>query len=98
MEEMYNETYFITGGGTGGHIYPALAVADKLAENNAEIYYVGNKTNMECDLASQKGYKFLHVGISGMPRKLSLRFFLWIIQLSKAVFRSIMYIKKYKGL
>ena len=67
MSETYNRVYFVTGGGTGGHIYPAMAVADALSEN-AKVYYVGNKRNMEFELATKRGYKFLHVGVSGMPR------------------------------
>ena len=96
MSEMFNNKYFITGGGTGGHIYPALAVADSLSQNGAKVYYVGNKRNMEYELATKKGYKFLHVSIKGMPRKLSPKFFIWGIKLVKAILRSIRYIKKYK--
>ena len=95
MSEVYNRVYFVTGGGTGGHIYPAMAVADALSEN-AKVYYVGNKRNMELELATQKGYKFLHVGISGMPRKLNPKFFYWGIRLIRAILYSIRYIKKYK--
>ena len=95
MSEVYNSTYFVTGGGTGGHIYPALAVADALSED-AKVYYVGNKRNMEFELASKKGYKFLHVSVSGMPRGLTPKFFVWGIKLVKAILRSIRYIKKYK--
>lgn len=95
MSEVYNSKYFVTGGGTGGHIYPALAVADKLS-GEAKIYYVGNKRNMEFELASKKGYKFLHVSVSSMPRKLSPKFFIWGIKLVKAILRSVRYIKKYK--
>lgn len=96
MSEIYNRVYFVTGGGTGGHIYPAMAVADALAAEGAKIYYVGNRHNMEFHLANQKKYKFLHVGVSGMPRKLNPKFFYWGIRLVRAILYSIKYIKKYK--
>ena len=96
MSEVYNSNYFVTGGGTGGHIYPAMAVADTLTESGAKVYYVGNKRNMEFELASKKGYKFLHVSVSGMPRKLNPKFFIWGVKLVKAILRSVRYIKKYK--
>ena len=95
MSEKYNSVYFVTGGGTGGHIYPAMAVADELSEN-AKVFYIGNKRNMEFELATKKGYKFLHVGVSGMPRKLNPKFFYWGIRLIRAILYSIRYIKKYK--
>lgn len=96
MPELYKKVYFVTGGGTGGHIYPAMAVADELSANGAKIYYVGNKRNMELRLAQQKGYKFLHVGVSGMPRKLNPKLLYWSIRLLRAIMYSIKYIKKYK--
>ncbi len=96
MPEAYKRIYFVTGGGTGGHIYPAMAVADALSSKGAKVYYVGNKRNMELYLAQQKGYKFLHVGVSGMPRKLNLKLLYWGIRLLRAVMYSIKYIKKYK--
>lgn len=96
MSEEYNSKYFVTGGGTGGHIYPALAIADCLTKDGAKVYYVGNKRNMEYELASKKGYKFLHVSIKGMPRGLNPKFFWWGVKLVKAILYSIRYIKKYK--
>ena len=96
MTEIYSNSFFVTGGGTGGHIYPALAVADALAEGGVKVYYVGNRHNMEYRLATKKGYKFLHVGVSGMPRKLSPKFLYWGIKLVRAILFSIRYIKKYK--
>ena len=96
MSEVYNSSYFVTGGGTGGHIYPAMAVADALTEGGAKVYYVGNKRNMEFELAAKKGYKCLHVSVSGMPRKLNPKFFVWGVKLVKAIIRSVRYIKKYK--
>lgn len=96
MSETYNSVYFVTGGGTGGHIYPAMAVADELKNQGHKVFYVGNKRNMEFELATKKGYKFLHVGVSGMPRKLNPKFFYWGIRLVRAILYSIRYIKKYK--
>ena len=96
MSEAYNNKYFVTGGGTGGHIYPALAIADALTEDGAKVYYVGNKRNMEYELASKKGYKFLHVSVKSMPRALNPKFFWWGVKLVKAILYSIRYIKKYK--
>ena len=95
MSDKYNKVYFVTGGGTGGHIYPAMAVADALSEDS-KVYYVGNRHNMEFQLATKKGYKFLHVGVSGMPRKLNPKLFYWGIKLVRAILFSIRYIKKYK--
>jgi UDP-N-acetylglucosamine--N-acetylmuramyl-(pentapeptide) pyrophosphoryl-undecaprenol N-acetylglucosamine transferase len=95
MSEVYKNVYFVTGGGTGGHIYPAVAVADALSLEN-KVYYVGNRHNMEFELATRKGYKFLHVGVSGMPRKLNPKFFYWGIRLVRAILYSIKYIQKYK--
>ena len=95
MSEISKNVWFVTGGGTGGHIYPAMAVADELSKDG-KIYYVGNKRNMEFELAAKKGYKFLHVGVSGMPRKLSPKIFYWGIRLIRAILYSIKYINKYK--
>ena len=54
MSEAYNSKYFVTGGGTGGHIYPALAIADELTQSGAKVYYVGNKRNMETGVTTKK--------------------------------------------
>lgn len=89
-------TYFITGGGTGGHIYPAIAVADKLLSMGENIYYVGNSNNLEYSIVKEKGYKFLPVNICGMPRRFGLDFLKWAVQLTTAWLKSCYYIHKYK--
>lgn len=89
-------TYFITGGGTGGHIYPAVAVADALKEAGNEIYYIGNPDNLEYQIATQKGYNFLPVNVHGMPRKASLKFFKWGIDLFIAWWKCCYYLTNYK--
>ena len=93
---MSNKTYFITGGGTGGHIYPAVAIADELVKNGENIYYVGNPKNLEYDIISQKGYKFLPVNVHGMPRGAKLSLFKWGLQLLWAIVKCFVYILKYK--
>lgn len=88
-------TFFITGGGTGGHIYPAVAIADAL-ESDSIIYYIGNPKNLEFDIVSQKNYDFLPIDIHGMPRKAKLDLVFWGVQLCIAVLKCIYYILKFK--
>ena len=95
---MHKKTYFITGGGTGGHIYPAVAVADGLLEeeDTEKIYYVGNPNNMEANITAGKNYTFLPVQSSGMPRKATLKFIKWSFQMLFAWLRCCYYIHKYR--
>lgn len=64
----------VTGGGTGGHIYPALAIAKGLlsADSRTEILYVGTETGMEAKLVPDAGFRFESVPGQGLPRKLSV--------------------------
>ena len=91
--------YFITGGGTGGHIYPAVSVISTLLANgvdNKNIYYIGNKKNMEFDIANKNGYNFLSYGAKGMPRKFGIHFLLWLCSLFLSTLKAISYVLKYK--
>lgn len=94
--QMTKRLYFITGGGTGGHIYPAVAVAEELVNKGDEIFYIGNLKNLEFEIVSQKKYKFLPVNVHGMPRKLGVPLIKWGVQLSLAVLKSVFYILKYR--
>lgn len=95
---MHKKTYFITGGGTGGHIYPAIAVADGLLEqeDTEKIYYVGNPSNLEARITADKNYTFLPVNSSGMPRKATFTFLKWSFQMLFAWLKCCYYIMKYK--
>ena len=64
----------LTGGGTGGHINPALAIADIIKRNvpDAEIAFVGTKRGMENRLIPKEGYPLYHIEIQGIRRSLSL--------------------------
>ncbi len=65
----------ISAGGTGGHIYPALAIAKKIKEkdSNSEILYIGTSNRMEKDIVPKEGFKFIGIKIEGLKRKLSLK-------------------------
>lgn len=88
--------YFITGGGTGGHIYPAIAVAEALVSAGDEVLYVGNPKNLEYEIVKQKGYKFLGVNVHGMPRSASFALVKWGFELIGAVLKCCYYLLKYK--
>ncbi len=63
----------ISGGGTGGHIYPAISIAEEIKKNNkdVEILYIGTKGSMEEELVSKTDYQFRTIRVKGMPRRLN---------------------------
>lgn len=65
----------MSGGGTGGHIYPAISIADEIKRRNpnAEILFVGAKNRMEMEKVPQAGYKIIGLDIVGIQRSMSLK-------------------------
>lgn len=90
--------YFVTGGGTGGHIYPAVAVGTALQKeaDTKKVYYVGNPNNLEKKIAEDKVFEFLGVDITGMPRTCSFDFVKWSFKLLFSTIKSVGYIVKYR--
>ena len=65
----------MTGGGTGGHINPAVAIANTIKKNHpdAQIAFVGTKRGKEKELVPQEGYPLYFVDVQGISRSLTLR-------------------------
>lgn len=95
---MSEKRVFITGGGTGGHIYPAIAIYEELLKSipKENIFYVGNPKNLEKRVSSQYDMNFLDICVSGMPRTFTFKFISWLFQLFISIFVSIYYVLKYK--
>src|ERR1700756_2091869 len=64
----------VSGGGTGGHIFPAVAIANQIKKMvpHAEILFVGALGRMEMEKVPAAGYKIIGLNIAGFQRKLSL--------------------------
>ena len=76
----------VSAGGTGGHIYPAIAIINKIKEEEpkSEILYIGTSDRMEKDLIPALGIKYEEINVSGLKRKLTLDNFKVLYQFFKA--------------
>lgn len=88
----------ISGGGTGGHIFPALSIANKLKEVNpeTEILFVGAEGRMEMEKVPAAGYKIKGLPVAGLQRKLTLSNFALPFKLFKSVAKARRIIKEFK--
>ena len=88
----------ISGGGTGGHIFPALSIADKLMELNpeTEILFVGADGRMEMDRVPAAGYKIVGLPVAGLQRKLTLSNFALPFKVIKSVRMAKKLIREFK--
>ena len=86
----------ISGGGTGGHIFPAISIANKLKELNpaTEILFVGATGKMEMEKVPAAGYKIVGLPIVGMQRQLNIKNIVNDIQVPFRVLKSVSMAKK----
>lgn len=64
-----------TGGGTGGHIYPALALAESFRKKGDEILYIGSNDGLERRIVPEEGFDFQGIEVAPFPRNLSVHLF-----------------------
>lgn len=95
---MHKPKILIAAGGTGGHVYPAIAIADALLIENTttEILFVGTKNHMEWKAVPNAGYKIMNVWISGFHRRLTIKNLLFPIKLVTALIQSLNIISSFK--
>ncbi len=88
----------ISGGGTGGHIYPAIAIANELKKRNpdANFLFVGARDRMEMEKVPQSGYDIKGLWISGIQRKLTLKNLLFPFKLISSLLNAAKIIRKFK--
>lgn len=88
----------ISGGGTGGHIFPAVAIADEIKKRNpnAAILFVGALGKMEMEKVPQSGYEIVGLPIAGFQRKLTFSNFLLPFKIVKSLWKARSVLKKFK--
>ncbi len=90
--------YLLSGGGTGGHIYPAIAIADRIREGDpkAEILFVGAVNGLELELVPQNGYTIKRITVSYLKRSLSIHNIKSAFKLVKGLYESNRIIRDFK--
>lgn len=88
----------LSGGGTGGHIYPAVAIANELKAKypNASFLFVGAKGKMEMEKIPNEGFKIEGLWISGLQRKLTIDNLSFPFKLLTSLYKANKIIKKFK--
>ncbi|MRI01505.1 undecaprenyldiphospho-muramoylpentapeptide beta-N-acetylglucosaminyltransferase [Kriegella sp. EG-1] len=95
---MGNYKFILSGGGTGGHIYPAIAIANELKKRHtdAEFLFVGAKDRMEMEKVPNAGYKIEGLWISGLQRKLTLKNFMFPFKLISSLLKARKIVTRFK--
>lgn len=88
----------VSGGGTGGHIYPALAIVEGLKKRyeDIEILYIGTENSLESELVPKNGLAFKTIRVKSLPRKINLKLLISIKELLLGINDSKKIIKKFK--
>ena len=90
--------FILSGGGTGGHIYPAIAIANELKTRfpDAEFLFVGAKDKMEMQKVPQSGYQIKGLWIAGLQRRITFDNALFPLKLISSLFRARTIVRQFK--
>jgi len=95
---MNTEKIIISGGGTGGHIFPAIAIANEIKQRNenADILFVGALGKMEMEKVPQAGYSIIGLPITGFQRRIAFSNFILPFKLIYSLVKAFFILKKFK--
>ncbi|MBS4033915.1 MAG: undecaprenyldiphospho-muramoylpentapeptide beta-N-acetylglucosaminyltransferase [Ignavibacterium sp.] len=90
--------FLFAGGGTGGHLFPAVAVADEIKrlQPEAQILFIGTKSKIEGKVVPKLGYQFKSIWIKGFARKITLSNILFPLRLIVSLVHSVIISMKFK--
>jgi len=93
-----NIKIIISGGGSGGHVFPAIAIANALKNNieNVEILFIGAKGKMEMEKVPEAGFKIIGLWISGLQRKLTIKNLMFPFKVILSLMKAKKIIKNFK--
>ena len=88
----------IAGGGTGGHIYPAIGIAQALQrlDTTVDIVFIGGADKLEATLVPKHGFRFLPISVAGFPRRITLEWFPVIWKAFRGLTQSLQYMTQLK--
>src|SRR5450759_2757120 len=96
--EAQSLSILFAAGGTGGHLFPAIAIAEEInkMEPDARIAFVGTKNKIEASIIPQKGFAFHTIWISGFHRRLTVENLLFPLKVVVSLLQSFFLIQKTK--
>ncbi len=88
----------ISAGGTGGHLFPAIAIADELKLHPLieEVLFVGTKKRMESEIIPNLGYRYSWTSIMALPRKISFKMILFVISFIYSLIQGVILVLRYR--
>jgi len=97
MNQQKHKRIIISGGGTGGHIFPAISIANALRKIDAEteILFVGAEGRMEMEKIPTAGYRIIGLPVAGLYRSLTFKNFSVLIKLLKSLRKAKKVIKEF---